>query len=198
MSNRDSNGVRYGVIAANSLDQDLLHELMYGADAKDLTYEAAYAEAKREAEAKADLIEEEVQIMAAEIDPNMSEFDREVFIEAYTEAAYERNGYQDRDDLIECELQRFSDCYQCDESQYEGEYEGVKYGLSCLGGAYLLWVFEGPKGWAYRLCSPCCPGAADLDGGFTLMTENEFPDEGDYLAYCVPRSWLIEEDHTVV
>ena len=43
-------GVRFGVIAVNSLDPDVVHELFYGPDAKDLSYEEAYAEAKSEAE----------------------------------------------------------------------------------------------------------------------------------------------------
>ena len=44
----DFTGIAYGYIAADDLDPELVHELMFGPQAKDLDYEDAYAEALAE------------------------------------------------------------------------------------------------------------------------------------------------------
>jgi hypothetical protein len=183
-------GVRYGVISCASLNQDLVNEqLSYGPGAKDLSYAEAYAEAKKDAERRADQIEEEVKTSAAE--QGVIDAELENWLEQATEAAYERLGYADRDDLINCDLEKFSDLYQCDEPVIEGEYEGVKYRISWLGGAPLLWVLEGPIGYAARLCSPCVPNAADLDGGFFDLPRSEIAEaQYPHQCYVVPRDWL--------
>lgn len=184
MSNtHPTTGVRYGVIACASLDPDLVNDLMYGAGAKDLSYQAAYEEAKKRAEKRADEIEEDVKASASE--HGVVEAELEAWLEQAIEAAYERLGYQDREDLIECDLQQFSDCYESNEPTIEGEYEGVKYRISWLGGAPLLWVIEGPIGSAVTLCSPCVPGAADLGSGFDAS-----PLSNAFTCYVVPRDWL--------
>ena len=73
--------------------------------------------------------------------------------------------------------------FQIDEPTIEGEYEGVKYHISWLGGAPLLWVFESPFVKPHAQCSPCVPGAGDLDS------------EGDVLCYDVPDDWRRSDDH---
>lgn len=70
---------------------------------------------------------------------------------------------------------------QIDEPTIEGEYEGVKYQISWLGGAPLLWVFWSPFVKPHAQCSPCVPGAGDLDS------------EGDMLCYDVPDDWRTHE-----
>lgn len=176
-----ASGVRYGVIACASLDPNLVHELMCGPGATDLSYKAAYDEAKKQAEREADDVEEEVSMDHPGCDD----------LAPWFEAAWERKGYQDRDDFISCELEKFSDMCQIDEPTIEGEYEGVKYRIDWLGGAPLLWVLEGPIGMAASLCSPCVPNAADLDSGFTHGTVEDgvYPPTG-YECYVVPRDWL--------
>jgi hypothetical protein len=76
------------------------------------------------------------------------------------------------------ERDQFAEAYQCDEPIYEGQHEGVHYRTSWLGGAQHLWVFRSPVLTKCRPCSPCVPGAGDLDS------------VGDYLAYGVPVDWL--------
>lgn len=175
--------IRYGVISCNSLNPDLVDELMHGPDAVDLDYQFAYAEAKREAESALDLATEEAQIVASEIDPNMYETDREMFIENYLD----QKGFGW--DYVEQQLERWSDMYQSEEPTIEGEYDGVTYRISWLGGAPLLWVLEGPTGFADRLCSPCVPNAADLDRGFS----DEKVDNCQHECYVVPQDWLAKE-----
>lgn len=181
-----STGIRYGVISGNSLNPDVLHELMYGPNAVDMQYEQAYAEAKAGAHSRYDDAVEEAEIAASEVDPNMGGADREVFIEKWLDEA----GYPE--DYVERELQEFADRYESDSFHYEGELDGVTYMVTTLGGAPLVWAIEGPVGVAERLCSPCVPNAADLDSGFLMEAEDEAGLKGDcmYVSYVVPREWL--------
>ncbi|MGK2884387.1 MAG: hypothetical protein ACSLE8_06360 [Rhodococcus sp. (in: high G+C Gram-positive bacteria)] len=183
-------GIRYGVISCNSLNPDLVDELMHGPDAVDLDYQFAYKEAKAQAEADLDAAVEEAEIAASEVDPNACEAEREAFIENWLEV----KGIE-RDTYVDDQLERFSDMYQGDEPVVEGNTEGVAYRISWLGGAPLLWVLEGPLGYCNRLCSPCVPNAADLDSGFipggaddTATTLQE-----GYLCYVIPADWLAKE-----
>jgi len=77
-----------------------------------------------------------------------------------------------------------------DESDFrkEGEIDGIPVSVSSLGGAALLWVLGGPLVGSFRHCSPCVPGAADLDSPC---------DAGDPAAiqgYDVPREWRRQVD----
>lgn len=200
-------GIRYGVIACNSLDDDLVQELFCGSQAKDLSYEQAQAECRNELESECKDIEsdcfDEALCTLRERginDPTGTALDE--LHSAAIDAAYERLGFDDRDEYIESKFESsMQDCH-IEEPTIEGEYEGVKYHISWLGGAPILYVFEGPLGSAERLCSPCVPGAADLDsgfmyreaedGGYVYQTEEVLP--GENLCYCVPRDWLRKED----
>jgi hypothetical protein len=199
-------GVRYGVISDRSLDSDLSSELFYGSQATDLSYAAAYAEATVELGSAFDDAHEEATMAAAETG-GMTEAETEAFVEQRLEAAL---GTSDREDYVEWQLECGMDGYQCDEPTIEGTYEGVQYRIDWLGGAPLIWVFEGPLGNARQLCSPCVPNAADLDSGFTLDSELESKPGSEefeagvsaadhdnlYPCYCVPRDWLRKETTT--
>jgi hypothetical protein len=73
-------------------------------------------------------------------------------------------------DYYDCELGAACEDIDDSESTKMGEYEDEDYPgrpfklmLSYLGGAPLLWVLEGPVTISSVLCSPCVPGAVDLD-----------------------------------
>lgn len=127
-------GIRFGVIACQNLDQDIVEDLWYGYGAVDLSYKAAREELeetlKREGSALVD--------------------DGELDID-------------DLSDWVDRELEARSDYIQIDEPTIEGTYQGVQYQISWLGGAPLLFVFESPVISRARLCSPCVPNAGDLD-----------------------------------
>lgn len=165
-------GVRYGVIALNNLDSELGQELMFGAKAKDLTYLSAYAEAEAKAQQEAD---------EAASEQGISDDELESFCE----------------DRVEAAMEQFTDTWQCDEPTIEGTHDDVKYQVSWLGGAPLLWVLHSPHiVHANRLCSPCVPNAADLDSGLAT-------DGTGFECYGIPDDWmpsaqlnlLMERDH---
>lgn len=179
-------GIRYGVISCNSLDSDLVQELMFGPQAVDLDYQNAYREAKNEARLRFDREVEEAEIAAAEIGDLT-----ETQIEAHMENWLEVNlGHSDLDDYVESALEKFSDMYQGDEATIEGTYQGTPYHITYLGGAPILYVVGGETGYAHRLCSPCVPGAADLDGGFSEYFGGS--DGGQHHCYVVPLDWLAQ------
>jgi hypothetical protein len=184
-------GLAYGVISFNSLQPWCLDDLFYGQHAKDVSYEAAVTELVAEAEGEYEALTEECCISAAESGADREVgFDSEIFQQNWFGF---KNQEPDKDAFVEEHVERRRDNIDISEPIIEGVYDGVNYRIDWLGGAPLLWVFAGPAGHANRACSPCVPGAADLDGGFYLEGE-EMPTIGGMVAcYCVPRSWLADE-----
>lgn len=148
-------GIPYGIISCNSLDQEWMHELLF-VHGKDLSYAAALQE---------------------EEDRQRAEFD------AALEVVNTYGVWSNIDNQPEfrANLDNFEPCI--DEPIVEGECEGVKYRTTWLGGAQMLWVFESPHVGRFAQCSPCVPGAADLDS----------PDEDGIEGYDVPPDWRYKE-----
>lgn len=77
--------------------------------------------------------------------------------------------------------QEFSDSYEDYEPIIHGEYEGVTYQTSWLGGALNFFIFQSPHITDQaRMASPCVPNAAILD---TL--------DGTITGYDVPSEWRV-------
>lgn len=83
--------------------------------------------------------------------------------------------------VIEHALELFD--HEDDEPVHEGEYEQVHYRTSWLGGALHVWVFSSPVTGHYQKCSPCVPGAGNLD----------CPDLDGIVCYDVPADWRVKE-----
>jgi hypothetical protein len=62
-------------------------------------------------------------------------------------------------------------------------YEGVTLVISHLGGAMIVTSIDGPVCSVASMCSPCVPGAADLDSGY-----------GSIRCHGVPFEWLSEDE----
>lgn len=182
LPNRDPDtGTRYGYISANSLDPDVVDEMMYGSQATDLTYQQALEELKATIEREAEHIEEEALIALGEVDYALRHSDAAQ--EDAIDAAYTRRGYDDREDFIATRTEQESEHIQIDEPIHEGELDGVQYRTSWLGGALHVWAFESPHTGLYAECSPCVPGAGNLD----------CPDVDGVLTYDVPADWRASE-----
>lgn len=197
LPNQDSRGVRFGVISFNSLQPWCSEDLFCGQNARDLSYEEALLDLKREAVSLYDGLLEECCTAAAESGADREVgFDQEAFEQEWFA---ERKETWDRDDFIQDFVERNAEHIQIDEPIIEGEYDDVKYRISWLGGAPLLWVLEGPIGYVNRLCSLCVPNAGDLDSGFiTGEGEGNSEDHRQILgqgfrSYVVPVSWLADD-----
>lgn len=74
--------------------------------------------------------------------------------------------------------------YEPDEDSDDPDKLGFSAILQWLGGAPLITiVWSQWVRYVRAMCSPCCPGQADLDSG-----------EGSILAYAVPDDWLWNGD----
>lgn len=176
-------GIRYGYISANSLNADLVYELLYGCHATDHSYEQAKADLRERLGFEWDDALAEAEIAASEVDHHMSEASHQAFLDNYME---EKLGCTEFEDYFDRALD--TEEFHCEEPEISGVYEGVHYRTSYLGGALNFFVFEGPVGRVRSLCSPCVPGAGDLDSGFTFDADSD-----DYECYCVPLDWLHRE-----
>lgn len=180
MPNFDSKGVRYGTIYLNSLDPNVADELFFGSQATNLSEQLAYEELKYEIERDADGIEEEIYNEIEDRTPHLVRDD--TYMEDLYTDAFQRLGYADRDDYIDTRLELESQDMQIEEPTISGTLDGVKYEISWLGGAPLLFVLKSPVISKAKLCSPCVPNAGDLDS----------LDEDGYECYGIPEYWRYE------
>ena len=127
-------GIPCGYIAANALDPEIVERLLFGGQARDLSFEEFCEEQTRE-----------VEIEASERGLHHGTRDWDDWCERERE-------------------RRVSDYAGPDEYKVEGRYEGVTYRTSYLGGALNFWIFDSPYTTdRARRASPCVPGAAILD-----------------------------------
>ena len=87
---------------------------------------------------------------------------------------------------VEDASQEFWDNYYGEEEEYRLSLpgEGLELGMSYLGGAPLVWVFKSPHKATVRPCSPCVPGAGDLDSKCDDGME----------CYDLPPDWYYDEE----
>lgn len=126
--------IPFGYISANALDPEIVERLLFGGQARDLSFEEFCEE-----------VSAEVEIEAAERGLDHGTRDWDDWCEREREHRLE--AYEPPDEL-----------------SIEGRYEGVTYRTSYLGGALNFWIFYSPYTTdRARRASPCVPGAAILD-----------------------------------
>jgi hypothetical protein len=124
---------------------------------------------------------------------NLQEWVFDEFFHHGKNVSYEEALKEWREENPKADEEEFSDLYEGEEENYELETETdftgangktekrpLKLGLSYLGGAPLVWVFESPYTTRARLCSPCCPNAGDLDN----------QDPHGLVCYTLPPDWF--------
>ena len=151
-------GLPFGVISGNSLHPEVLDALYMLASAK--VYDAMIEERR------------------AELSTRLTDAIHEIL----TDVAI---GGRDISDMVEAQLEAEAEggAFGRDEPSAEVTYEGITLNYSYLGGAPIVFSYDGPVTHVRSYCSPCCPGAADLDSG-----------PGDIACHGVPESWLDKEE----
>lgn len=128
--------IPYGYISANALDPEIAERLLFGGQARDLSFEEFCEEQTRE-----------VEIEASERGLHHGTQDWGDWCERERERERRLEAYEPPDEL-----------------SIEGRYEGVTYRTSYLGGALNFWILDSPCTTdKARRASPCVPGAAILD-----------------------------------
>lgn len=99
------------------------------------------------------------------------------------------------EEIYEEVLEEGAESYSCEEPEHEYTDGATHYLRGHLGGAALIWVTQSLYVTPCRTCSPCVPGAGDLDSTCP-------PEQANNLAYCPPpEDWideLPEEDRPYV
>lgn len=90
-------------------------------------------------------------------------------------------------DATDEDEQEFAESWLGEEDEYGLTTNDMKLGMSYLGGAPLVWVFESPHTTQARKCSPCIPGAGDLDNQ---------EEDGDVTCYTLPADWFHDSEKT--
>jgi hypothetical protein len=164
-------GIAYGYISANALDPDIVDELQM--DGTDVYYEPALDDYQQDLSINPVLQDEACEDAGTKRD-DLNENELRAQALAYIRGRWSGSKWE----------QEFNDSYQPDEPVHEGEKDGVKYRTSWLGGALNVWIFESPFTGRFQQCSPCVPGAANLDN----------PDPDGILGYDVPPEWRSNDD----
>lgn len=168
-------GIAYGYISANSLDPEVVDTLLYRSGALDWSFLEAHKEMLTGFIAEHDLWADAAPTAAklttyqssCELFKSVCDWIDKV---EYTMPDEVFDEYQSRLDVLE----------GLDEPQVEGRHEGTHYMTSWLGGALNFFIFDSPETTEARPCSPCVPGAGDL---------NNADSGGSVLCYDVPSDW---------
>lgn len=149
-------GLPFGVIAGQNLDPELLDALYVAASAQ--VYDRMFDE--RRTELRRDLYD---------LLPDAVQFGWVV---------------DQLSEVIDVQLEEEAEsgAFGRDEPSAEIVYEGVTVIYSYLGGAPIVFSYDGPVAHVRSMCSPCVPGAASLDSG-----------EGDIACHGLPEDWLSKE-----
>ena len=182
-------GIRYGVASGNNYP-DLVDHIMQ--NGRDLAYEYFVSEIKSSFESYVDqtshdndrvFIQSEIESVLDDISlwPKLDQDDLDNMVTEVLEPSGDESLGERLYSLIEGNIQYESDS---DSASYELEENECKYGLSSLGGAILIWVYESPSVvYVNSLCSPCVPNGGDIDSGLTDQ-------DNGYQCYGTPDQWL--------
>lgn len=155
MSNLDNEtGIRYGVISRNSVSGDALDDIHTQGD--NLTYRACVEESKK-------IIDTGIRGTLADLGFGGRTIDH-IDVDGLVDKVWSE---------VE---QEFNDGYEEQDDTFRYEREGYIIETSSLG----LFVIKSPFYTFASFCSPCCPGAGDLDS----------PSEDGVKTYCLGPDWF--------
>lgn len=185
-TNIDANGIRYGVISQNSLNPEAFDDIW--THSRDLSYENAVAECKK-------------QIARLENESDLADFLKEHFNRRCNPVLWaqailgditlsEENNQETIDAIWSEVEQTFNDSYE-DNGERDWLYESDGYKLAnCLQSD--VFVLASPYFTYAQFCSPCVPGACNLDSPLGM---EEKPTDchlapADNRCYCLGHDWF--------
>ena len=180
--NRDpSTGIRYGVISQRAIMPEALEDIYFGPHSKDLAYEAAVEEIKKQLAAAFDQHPDDKR---GELGSVLKNFMRLPRLDERLEELMDCTNSSELWGVIE---QDFNDGLGDNEVNPlfdDGEYRITK----CLDSD--LMILKSPYYTYAQMCSPCCPGACNLD---SPLDESVGDKEGNK-CYCLDKSWFENEE----
>lgn len=192
--NRDpETGIRYGVISQNSLPGEAVDDIFFGPHSKDLAWEAAIEDMKQQVMRckEEDSYEERKTALKKVLKYIVSERNLNDRIEEIIEHFNDETFGDDTTiskvwDVIEQDFSDRSGDHECDPL-----YEAHGYRITkCLSND--LFVSKSPFFTYAQFCSPCVPGACNLDSPLEDPSDQlKWPDSNK--CYCLGIDWFSEE-----
>lgn len=153
-------GIRYGVISQRSLNSDAADDIWQNGE--NLSHKAAVDDVKSQLKSALEPILDDIGVL-----PYVWNGEEKVQDDYVTDVV---------DKVWDSIEQDFNDRYEESDDQYRYESEGYIIETSSLG----LYIIKSPYVTRARFCSPCAPGAGDLDS----------PDTNGVLTYCLGSDWF--------
>lgn len=159
--NRDvATGIQYGVISQHSIQPDVMSDIW--SEARDLSYEAAVEEMKDRVIQAAKLGSEEERWNR--LSTIISEFEyADATIDGLIESIMEEGRAISKEKAWDIVEANFNDRYECDDRSWLWEKDGYTL-TNCLQSD--VFVSKSPYFTYAQFCSPCVPGAGNLDHPF--------------------------------
>lgn len=162
-------GIRYGVISPHSVNPDAYENIRSNGD--NLSYKAAVEEAQASI---AGALEDVLDDMGAL--PYVSKY-----VPTKTDKARRDKALAGVVESVWNEVEQdWNDRYEEDNDTYRYEQDGYVLETSSLG----VYVIRSPFYTFARFCSPCCPGAGNLDS----------PDTDGVKTYCLGADWFDDDN----
>lgn len=178
--NYDPNtGIHYGCISMNSINPEVASDLVIGPNTRDLGYEAAVEEIKKDLariNAHEDLTEREQMYRR-----NLADF---VFLRHIDRLVEELMSTSDETALWDVVEQDFNDNYQSDEIDWFYEADGYQLKHCLTNDAFVIlspFYTYAPE------CSPCVPNAGNLD---SIRSESCHEKSGYLKTYCLGHDFF--------
>lgn len=160
-------GIRYGVIHENSLNQDAISDIRDNGE--NLTYAAAVAEARSMIAGALSPVLSDLGVLS-HVSKYMPRKEDQAKVAAEVDAIVDSVWSDIEDD--------WNDQYQGEDEVYRYDRDGYILQTTDLG----LYVTQSPFYTFAAFCSPCCPGAGDLD--------HPTHDESGVKTYCLGPEWF--------
>lgn len=177
--NRDpENNIRYGVISQNSVMGEAVDDIYFGPHSRDLAWEAAVEGFKK-------------QLASAFSGEDLIERRKDFWAVLKNHGIHGDRSDRLVNDLMECEEegelwdvveQEFNDNSGDHETNPLYEHDGYKI-TKCLDND--LMILKSPFFTYAQYCSPCVPGACNLDSPL-----DHIPNDGSNGCYCLGHDWF--------
>lgn len=185
-------GIRYGVISQNSVMPEAVDDIYYGPHSRDLAWEAGIEEAKQQImrcyeedlyEDKNGELKKVLKNYVSErfIEDRLSEL-MDLFSEMVSDPPGGKPNLPDVEHVLAVVEQDFSDNAGDHECNPLYEHDGYKI-TKCLDSD--LMILKSPFFTYASFCSPCVPGACNLDSPL-----DHIPEDGSNACYCLDHSWF--------
>ena len=194
-TNRDpETGIRYGVISQHSIQSDVMSDIW--SEARDLSREAAVEEMKDSIVSAIEQGETAREALAGVLDDFVRNADLSDCIDQMLDMMKDNDGKTPhRDMLWDVVEQDFNDRYE-DNGDRSWLWEKDGYALSnCLQSD--VFVSKSPYFTYAPYCSPCCPGAGNLDSASAksgMFAHEEIGNIQGCKAFCLGHSFFENEE----